>query len=279
MANTSVTSGNFLVNAKDQLYDIFDKEIVRDEIVDNWWLMGSPYPVLTTVGFYLIFVLKLGPYVMKDRQPYKLKGLMLIYNIVQVIYNAFLLYWFFFTPDGVSYMWNHSCHPPKKETVSFLMFELYKGSWFYFLSKIIDLLDTVFFVLRKKQSHISLLHVYHHANMVITCWVQLRFYKNQDGILPGLINAFIHTIMYSYYFLAALGPHMQKYLWWKKYLTLMQITQFVIILTWYTGLFSFQCDFPKTYMAYMFCNICLFLYLFTMFYKKTYEQNQKTKTG
>lgn len=29
--------------------------------------------------------------------------------------------------------------------------------------------------------------------------------------------------MYSYYFLSALGPHMQKYLWWKKYLTRMQI--------------------------------------------------------
>lgn len=37
------------------------------------------------------------------------------------------------------------------------------------------------------------------------------------------INSFIHVIMYGYYGLAALGPHMQKYLWWKKYLTIIQM--------------------------------------------------------
>lgn len=31
--------------------------------------------------------------------------------------------------------------------------------------------------------------------------------------------------MYSYYLLAALGPHMQKYLWWKKYLTGLQMVR------------------------------------------------------
>lgn len=39
----------------------------------------------------------------------------------------------------------------------------------------------------------------------------------------GLVNTFVHIIMYSYYGLAALGPHMQKYLWWKKYLTSLQL--------------------------------------------------------
>lgn len=31
--------------------------------------------------------------------------------------------------------------------------------------------------------------------------------------------------MYTYYLLAALGPQVQKYLWWKKYLTIMQIVR------------------------------------------------------
>lgn len=39
----------------------------------------------------------------------------------------------------------------------------------------------------------------------------------------GGINTLVHTIMYSYYFLAALGPQIKKYLWWKKYLTGLQI--------------------------------------------------------
>lgn len=29
--------------------------------------------------------------------------------------------------------------------------------------------------------------------------------------------------MYGYYGLAALGPQMQRYLWWKKYLTIIQM--------------------------------------------------------
>lgn len=40
------------------------------------------------------------------------------------------------------------------------------------------ILKQVFFVLRKKQSHISFLHVYHHTKMVITCWLHMRFYKS-----------------------------------------------------------------------------------------------------
>ena len=38
-----------------------------------------------------------------------------------------------------------------------------------------------------------------------------------------MINCFIHVIMYSYYLLSALGPALRPYLWWKKYLTLLQL--------------------------------------------------------
>lgn len=42
------------------------------------------------------------------------------------------------------------------------------------------------------------------------------------GTLLGLINSFIHVLMYMYYMLSAI-PSMQKYLWWKKFLTQAQI--------------------------------------------------------
>jgi hypothetical protein len=38
-----------------------------------------------------------------------------------------------------------------------------------------------------------------------------------------MLNTFVHIIMYSYYLLAALGPRFQKYVWWKKYLTVLQM--------------------------------------------------------
>jgi hypothetical protein len=39
----------------------------------------------------------------------------------------------------------------------------------------------------------------------------------------GMINTFVHIIMYLYYLFAAFGPRFQKYLWWKKYLTMLQM--------------------------------------------------------
>lgn len=44
----------------------------------------------------------------------------------------------------------------------------------------------------------------------------------------GMLNTFVHIVMYSYYLLAALGPKVQKYLWWKKYLTALQMVSFFI---------------------------------------------------
>ena len=42
-----------------------------------------------------------------------------------------------------------------------------------------------------------------------------------------MINSFIHVVMYTYYGIAALGPQYQKYLWWKRYLTIMQLVSTV----------------------------------------------------
>jgi len=43
----------------------------------------------------------------------------------------------------------------------------------------------------------------------------------------GIINSFVHIIMYTYYLLAALLPHHQhkRYLWWKKYITTLQMVR------------------------------------------------------
>ena len=37
------------------------------------------------------------------------------------------------------------------------------------------------------------------------------------------LNSFVHTVMYAYYGLSAIGPHMRPYLWWKRYITKLQL--------------------------------------------------------
>jgi hypothetical protein len=43
------------------------------------------------------------------------------------------------------------------------------------------------------------------------------------GTFSNLVNNIVHIIMYFYYMLSAMGPQYQKYLWWKKHLTLLQL--------------------------------------------------------
>lgn len=44
----------------------------------------------------------------------------------------------------------------------------------YFLLKIYDLIETIFFVLRKKQRQVSFLHVYHHVMILSFTYLGMR---------------------------------------------------------------------------------------------------------
>lgn len=39
----------------------------------------------------------------------------------------------------------------------------------------------------------------------------------------GALNSFVHVVMYSYYLLTALNPKYKENVWWKKYITQLQI--------------------------------------------------------
>ncbi len=121
-------------------------------------------------------------------------------------------------------------------------------TYLYFLSKFTEFADTLFFMVRKKFAHVSMLQVItrvagrqpghffsplplpylqviHHGVMPFYSWALVRWLPGGHETFGGTVNSLVHVIMYSYYFLAALGPHMQKYLWWKKYLTTFQMVQ------------------------------------------------------
>lgn len=43
------------------------------------------------------------------------------------------------------------------------------------------------------------------------------------GSFHAMINSMVHVVMYLYYGLSAAGPAFQKYLWWKKHITAIQL--------------------------------------------------------
>ncbi|CAG9467312.1 unnamed protein product [Pedinophyceae sp. YPF-701] len=82
------------------------------------------------------------------------------------------------------------------------------GFWMmaFIFSKIPELMDTVWLVLKKKP--VIFLHWFHHLTVLLYCW---HSYVNRigPGIWFGAMNYCVHAIMYFYYFLATV-PSLRK---------------------------------------------------------------------
>lgn len=69
-------------------------------------------------------------------------------------------------------------------------------SWVLLMSKVVELGDTAFIVLRKQ--NLMFLHWYHHVTTLMSWWVMYHWYEpNQLWYI--VMNSFVHSLMYSYY--------------------------------------------------------------------------------
>lgn len=69
------------------IFSFLDKE------VDSWMFMSTPWPILIILTVYLLFVLKIGPKIMKNRRPFNIKYIMMSYNLMQIVYNMYIVIW------------------------------------------------------------------------------------------------------------------------------------------------------------------------------------------
>ncbi|KAI4552666.1 hypothetical protein MJT46_017317 [Ovis ammon polii x Ovis aries] len=137
--------------------------------------------------------------------------------------------------------------------------------WWYYFSKLIEFLDTIFFVLRKKTSQITFLHVYHHASMFNIWWCVLNWIPCGQSFFGPTLNSFIHILMYSYYGLSVF-PSMHKYLWWKKYLTQAQLVQFLLTISHTMSAVVRPCGFPLGCLLFQSSYMMTLVILFLNFY-------------
>jgi elongation of very long chain fatty acids protein 7 len=231
-----------------------------DERTKDLWLMDRPLTILGICLGYVVLVKYIGPKFMEGRKPFELNRLMMVYNFAQVFFNTWLFSEFLI--NGWLNDYSFRCQPnnPEKTGKSLRMA---LGCYFFFLSKFSDFIDTFFFILRKKNSHISALHVIHHATTPISGECRLLFFYEKTrltssfkgwigsmfgpvghGTLIVLLNSFIHIVMYLYYAITAMGwTKISKMM--KKSLTTSQIIQFVIVVTHSFQLLFIDCDYRK----------------------------------
>lgn len=253
------------------LYNNF-METKSDPRTSSWLLMSSPGPVITILVTYLYFCISAGPRYMRDRKPYDLKLVIQCYNALQIVLSVYLVY--LGLEGGWARGYSFACQPVDY-TVNPTSMTMATAVWLYFMTKIIELVDTVFFVLRKKMNQVSFLHLYHHAMMPVCGWIGTKFLPGGHGTLLGVINSFIHIIMYTYYLLASMGPQYQKYLWWKKHVTALQMVQFCVIFVHNSQILFRDCNYPKPIAFLLAIQALFFLYLFGSFYHRSYVQAKK----
>ncbi|KAF7407168.1 hypothetical protein HZH66_001705 [Vespula vulgaris] len=257
---------------KDLMYNknAVNKLRFSDPRTKDWFLISGPGPILTILITYLYFSLSAGPKYMRDKKPYNLKNTLIVYNFIQVLLSIYIVHEGLMS--GWFYHYNFYCQPVDYSNDPVAL-RMTRAVYTYFVCKLIELLDTVFFVLRKKEKQISFLHVYHHGLMPLAAWIAVRWLPGGHGTLLGVINSFVHIIMYTYYMLAAFGPQMQPYLWWKKYLTSLQLLQFLIVGIHASLVLFNGCNFPKIPIVLLVINAGVFIYLFGSFYVVTYMKS------
>nr|XP_023023658.1 elongation of very long chain fatty acids protein 7-like [Leptinotarsa decemlineata] len=141
----------------------------------------------------------------------------------------------------------------------------------FFNLKVLDLLDTVFFVLRKSYRQVSFLHVYHHVIMILCSWIGIRFFAGGVGAWIIMANTFVHVLMFTYYLMTVLDSTWKSSTFLKKALTQIQLIQFTIfIIVFGRTLVDPSCSFPKLPGYILVPQNCFMLFLFGDFYLKEY---------
>lgn len=242
-------------------------------------LMRTPFQMTSILLGYVFFSLYAGPRLMVHRKPYHLKSAMIVYNFSMVFLNAFLVYEFLMSGWGTTFTWrcdlcDYSSSPQALRMV--------RVAWWFYFSKFIELLDTLFFVLRKKHSQITFLHVFHHSFMPFTWWWGMTI-APAGGMssFHAMVNACVHVIMYTYYGLSAAGPRFQKYLWWKKYMTAIQLIQFVLISLHISQYYFMEkCDFQVPMFIHLIWMYGTFFFvLFSNFWIQAYIKGKRLPTA
>lgn len=247
---------------------------ISDQRTAKWLFVPSILSPLMFVVIYLLVVWLL-PKIMRSREPFQLTSLLVIYNAAMTVLNLYICIEVFIssTDAGYSYFCQEldMSYNPKE-------FRIARVIWWFYFSKIMELLDTVFFLLRKKSNQVSFLHVYHHTSMVCLWWIGVKWVAGGQSFLSAMINSLVHVVMYTYYGMSAM-PHLRKYLWWKKHLTQFQLIQFCILLCHGSVSLYVKCKYPLWMQYALIGYMISFLILFSNFYihayfSKTYKKHK-----
>lgn len=160
------------------------------------------YPIpLVLVTAYLLFCY-FGSKIMAEAKPFNLQ-------IPLAMWNAFLcVFSFIGMCRTVPFLFGLILSSPYQDTICANPRTTWgvgpTGFWvmLFIFSKVPELVDTVFIVIRKKP--LIFLHWYHHVTVLLFCWNAYATVAG-SGLYFVAMNYSVHALMYGYYCLQSLG--------------------------------------------------------------------------
>lgn len=232
------------------------------------WMLNYWHTSFYAVALYMIVIFG-GQAFMSNRPPFRLKKPLIMWNLGLAIFS--IVGTFRTLPEllhvlGRFGFYHSTCHPSFIEDVKPSGF----WTWMFTLSKVPELGDTVFIVLRKQ--NLIFLHWYHHITVLLFTWFTYSEYTAPARWFVCM-NYCVHSLMYSYYALRALGFRIPKQM--AMAITTSQIAQMIMgaFVTWYAyhrKSHGDACNITKETATYGLIMYLSYFVLFAHFFYNSY---------
>merc|ERR1712112_130248 len=251
--------------------DRFDQRVAQGWVQEHW------VSVCTWTGFIYVLLVFSGQAWMSSRPAYQLRNLLAAWSAFLAIFSIIgflrVLPEFLHT---LTYggLYKSICDP------SFIHSNKVSGywTWLFTLSKMPELGDTVFIVLRKQQ--LIFLHWYHHLTVLIYvfyCFSQFTSCARWFMVM----NYFVHSLMYSYYAIRAMKVKVPRVI--AMSITSLQLLQMVVGCVINYLAFQFKrsgadCGVSDTNLMYSTLMYASYFLLFARFFHNAYFNPSPRKT-
>lgn len=164
------------------------------------WLGETWYLTVVTSCIYLALIY-IGRTWMSNREPFQLKRALFMWNVGLAVFS--ILGAISILPMLIFSIYEYGL--PYSTCKSAGVFNPHVTLWafFFVISKVVELGDTFFIVMRK--SRLMFLHWYHHITVLMFSWYCLGRMQTGIGHWFATINYVVHSVMYTYYALASCG--------------------------------------------------------------------------
>ncbi|KAL3111138.1 hypothetical protein niasHT_008963 [Heterodera trifolii] len=251
----------------EKFFDILTADKFPEAEAKQW--IDGRFPLTIQVSIAYVLVVFGTRFLMRNRPPFSLFIPLNAWNLFLAVFST--IGSLKLSREFFSTIWYHGFQASYCNVLQYTEGNNGYWVWLFITSKMFELVDTIFLVLRKRP--LMFLHWYHH---ILTMMYAFYSYPitpafNRWGIY---LNYFVHSYMYSYYFMRSMKWRVPGVM--AKFVTTIQIWQFIISvailchLGWLVFVENVSCDLDTRVFTVAVAMDVSYLILFINFFLHAY---------